>query len=236
MKHLPRMVLVAVALLALSGVAASSAVAAETLKFVPTSGKFPEKVKGKTSAVTFNEEGTSYGCEATTAEGEITGAKTATLKLKMTNCKISVGQGCNSTGAKSEEIVTQTVPVELVYTSKSKHEAALDLNYQEGHGRKSFASWTCAGTFGETLGIRGQMLAPVTPVNSATLTHTATLAHETGGERQTPATYETEAGTKVLGAYPELDILGTFWSELASVVSKLELTTTAAEGTLEIKA
>jgi hypothetical protein len=230
---------VVVAACALSAVAVSTAAASETLSFVPQSGKFPvKKVTVKGSEVSFTEEETTYTCSSTAGEGEITAAKTAKLKFAFKECRPNgPGSECKSTGAKLAEIVTGTLPVELVYTNKAKHEAALDLNYTAPteKGRKTLASWSCSPPETTGLGIRGSILAPVTPVNTATLTHKLTLkGGKLGVEYQEPRKYETETGEK-FEAFPELNLLG-FWSEDGNVTTGLELTTTSTEGTVEIKA
>jgi hypothetical protein len=233
-----RGIAVLAALAAFAALNAGQALATETLAFVPHSGKFPVKnVSAKASELLFNEEGSSYGCGATTGEGEITSAKAGWLKLKLTGCKEVIShESFNSPGAKAGEVITEKVPVELVYSSKSKHEAALDLNYQAPSEKaKTFMTWELAGYKG--CGVRGPVLAGVTPVNSAVTTHKAKLQVESSG-LQTLYQYETEAGSKYK-AQPEVNLACDFWGEggVGSTGGQtVELSTTVGEGALEIKA
>jgi hypothetical protein len=82
--------------------------------------------------------------------------------------------------------------------------------------------------------IREGMPGPVSPVNTQTLTHKLKLTSASG--LQTPAKYETEAG-KLYEAFPELAIVGSHYSKGAvTSAPEAELSTPAAEGTVEIKA
>jgi len=223
--------------LALSGVAASTAAATETLSFVPKSGLFPvKKVTMKASTVKFaqGEAIIPYSCGSLTGEGEITGHKTAKMKLTLKTCQqAGGGTTCQSTGAKEKgEIVTATLPVELVYISKAHHEAGLDINY-EG---LQLASWNCVNILGKEstgFGIRHSMLAPITPVNTQTLTYKYTLSESKG--LQTPASYETEAGSS-FEAFPEVALLSTSYSKGAVSTGTQELKFSASEGEVEVKA
>jgi hypothetical protein len=231
--------LAVVATAAISGLSASVAMATETLSFVSQFGIFPLKTTLKGGEVTFHEEGTSYGCSASTGEGQITGHKTGTVKLKLTGCRTMPSfQPCQNT-ATSGEIVSLSLPVQLVYKSKASHEAALDLNYEEPTEefppppKKQLATWHC-GSLNEfgPFGIRGSILAPVTPVNTLTLAHTVKMLEHEG--LQSPSSYETEAG-KVFSAFPELAIFTTTYFK-GAVTGELEMKTIEAEGKIEIKA
>jgi hypothetical protein len=223
------------AIMAFAAINAGQAFATETLAFVPHSGKFPVKgVTVKASEVFFNQEGTTYGCGATTGEGEITSAKAGSVKLRLTNCKEPAsGTTFNTPGAKAGEIISEKVAIQLVYASKEKHEAALIVN----SGEKLFMSWEIAGFGYKGCGVRGPVLGAVTPVNSAVLTHTLKLKVSVSG-LQTPSKYETEAGGKST-ALPETNLFCSVWSQggLGTTGGEnVELTTNATEGALEIKA
>lgn len=223
-----------IGVIAFAGLGGGQAVAAETLAFVPHSGKFPvKKVTVKGGGVLFHEDGDVIGCgSTTTGEGEITGPKIAWLKLHFTGCKENFGTEFHTPGAKNEEVITEKLPVELVYTSKEHHEAALDLNNKSG----TFATWEYPG-FYSGCGMRGPVLSPVSPVNSSVLTHTLTLHVTTSGEEiQTPSRYESEAGTK-FSAVPEVNMFCSgFLNGGITNEGKLEISTSAAEGAVEIKA
>jgi hypothetical protein len=230
------MLAVMIGVLALAGLAgASSAVAAETLSFIPASGKFPVKTTVKGGIVALQVESNGYDCTSVTGEGEITGHKTGKMKFKFKGCGTGITE-CQS-GAVKGEIVTETVPVELVYISKEHHEAGLDFNYEEPTEgfpppAHQFASWSCGG-FGK-YGIRRSIIAAVTPVNTSALSHTKFSENGTHHGIQNPIAYETEAG-KRFEAFPEMALVTEKYSE-GSLASQLEMTTTAGEGKIEIKA
>lgn len=232
-------VLAALAVFALSGVAASSAAATETLSFVPQSPKFPVKVTVKGGEVLFTEESISYGCSSVTGEGEITSHKAAKIKFTFKHCfSVQLGLECKSSGAAKEEIKTGNLPVQLVYISKAKHEAALDINYQVPSEEfpppphNQLASWECGLVSG--MGARWSIIGAVTPVNTSTLSHTVKLAQSSPGI-QKPTKYETEEA-KTYEAFPELNLLGGTKYFQGSVTDELEVTSVAGQGTVEIKA
>jgi hypothetical protein len=228
-----------VAVLALSGLTAGQAAAAETLSFVPQF-KFPLKASVKGNFMTFYEGSEAYGCESVGGELEVTGHKTAKIKLVLKGCNTPTGAHCQSEGAASGEIKTASLPVELVYTNKEHHEAGLDINYAEaGKTAGQLAAWGCKGILGgETkgLGIRGSLIAPATAVNVQAATHTLTLSHVAKSETQSPRSYETEAG-KLYAAFPELALVASEdYLEGSVTDEKIEVTSIAGEGNLEIKA
>lgn len=233
-----RGIAVLTAIAAFAAVNAGQAFATETLYFLPQSGKFPiKKVAVKGSVMLFTEAGATSqrSCTSVTGEGEITNRRTAKLKLTLKGCG-AINSLCHSKGAAEGEVVTGTLPVELVYTSKEHHEAALDINYEEpGTGTKQLISWECtSGLLGEIPGgVRGSILAPVTPVNSMVATHALSLKAKE--ERQTPSTYETETGSK-FEAFPEVSLLAPETYAKGSMTGSLELTTSKEEGNVEIKA
>src|ERR1700677_1732767 len=77
-----------------------------------------------------DESGQNFPCYDGSGEGEIaTGGPTATIKLHFKSCYSFNDSLCTSSGAERGEVVTNSIPVRLVYLSKEKHEAALVLNY-----------------------------------------------------------------------------------------------------------
>jgi hypothetical protein len=192
----------------------------------------------KGSKVAFDEAGGhSYSCEVSKGEGKITGKKTATATLTLNKCSAPLGATCQSTGASIEEIKTGTLPVELVYTSKANHEAGLIFNYEatKKNPLTTFASWYCESLLGGKttgLGVRGSIIAPVTPVNTKTGSYTTKF--EATKEVQSPTTYETETGEK-LTAFPELALISEHFAE-GAMTNQWTLTNIASEGEFEIKA
>jgi hypothetical protein len=248
MNHKSRMLVAVVAALVLSGALASQALATETLSFISQSGLYPIKsvtVKSHSGySIEFYQEKTGYyGCGSLTGEGEFTSHKAGKMKFTFKECNLPTGGKCQSSELTPGEIKTGTLPVELVYTNKAKHEAALDLNYEEPTEvfppptRKTFAKWECRNGLATTKsGIRGSILVPITPVNTQSNAFKLGLVAEKGV--QTPSSYETEAG-KVYKAFPETALISTteFYSEGAvGSMQPLELTTPKIEGTFEVKA
>jgi hypothetical protein len=216
--------------LTLTAIAATTATAAlPEFSYVKI---FTPKFTLKGGKTQFEAGSEAYKCEASSGEGSVTGAKTATAKLTLTGCSIGV-ESFQSPGAKKGEVKTGTLPVELVYTSKASHEVGLVFNYEAT--KKSpltqFASWEFAGFAGK-LGVRGPIIAPATPVNTKTNTYTVTFSGSKG--LQTPASYETEAGGKA-SAFPELALISEFY-EQGAVENKWTLTDIPSEGEFEIKA
>lgn len=137
------------------------------------------------SDVTFtNVAGESYGCVGSSGEGEITGAKTATVALKWQRCAAG-SKSCTTSGDEAGEITTGSLPAELVYLSKEKHEVGLVVNYDE----TAFASWVCGGI---AHGIHGSILVPIGPVNTAAKSFTMDFTGEKGVQQ--PTSYEGAEG------------------------------------------
>jgi hypothetical protein len=247
MRHKSRMLVAVVAALVLSGALASQALATETLSFISQVGKYPIKSVTVKSAsgygIQFYQEKIGYyGCASVTGEGEFTSHKAGTMKFTFKQCNLGTGGKCQSSELTPGEITTGSLPVELVYTNKAKHEAALDLNYEEPTEvfpptHKTFAKWECSNGLGWTKsGIRGSILVPITPVNTQSNAFKLSLVAEKGV--QSPSSYETEAG-KVYKAFPEMALVSTteYYSEGAAWDTQpLELTTPTKNGTFEVKA
>jgi hypothetical protein len=222
--------------LALSGLAAGQAIAAETLSFAPKSGKFPAKVTFTSGAITFDAEGatTSIECSKGTGEGSVTGHKAATMSLTLTGCGAALGTTCSNTST-TGEIKLTSLPIELVYVSKAHHEAGLDINY--GESPRQIATWKCEqlGVKQTGFGIRGSIVAALTPVNTETYTHAVKLAHNATTEwLQSPTSFENEAGS-VFKSFPELALTSETYRE-GDMVGELTMKTPTEIGEMEIKA
>ena len=180
-----------------------------------------------------------YGCEESSGEGNITGAKTATVKLKFNKCKFDEKE-FQTEGDKKGEITTGTLPVELVYTSKAKHEVGLIFNYESPaakeklEGPNRFAAWEITIVVGHPIHaeIRSGAIAPTTPVNTKTESYSITLA--ISEEKQNPRYYESETGGSIRFA-PEMSLLGGMFTE-GGLSDKFTLTNLPYDGNFEIKA
>jgi hypothetical protein len=227
------------AIAAFAAINAGQAFATETLSFSPLSNKFPVHASVKGGSLTLTQEGEkTIVCSKSSGEAEITGHKTAKIKLTLSSC----GSGfstCNTHGAASGEIKTEALPVELVYVSKEKHEAGLDINYQTPPAEKGqLVSYECEllGSKQTGYGVRGSIVAPVTPVNTDVMTHKAKLAkNATYAWIQSPVSYETETGTS-FKAFPEVALTSPNTYYEGSVTDELEITSLESQGPVEIKA
>jgi hypothetical protein len=172
----------------------ANALKAPASKFTTTGGS----VKFETTS------GTNYGCSTSSGKGEFLTAKTATITLTFKGCSDN-GFKCTSEGAEAGTIATASLPVELVYLSKEKHEAGLVVNY---HGT-SLAKWRCEGGV-SSAGIDESIVVPITPVNTSTKSFTIDFAGKSG--IQQPSWYESAEGTKITD-YPTMSLLGDGYQE-----------------------
>jgi hypothetical protein len=131
-------------------------------------------------------------CTASHGEGEITGPRSTVSKYRFTGCTAK-GAKCESAGASNdEEITTGSIDAELVYIDQGRHEVGVLLNPLGG----TYIAFTCGGIPAEG---QGPFLAPVSPINEAATSFTATLSQSESV--QTPDEYESENG-ELLQAIP----------------------------------
>ena len=79
------------------------------------------------------------------------------------------------------------------------------------------------------------IVGAVTPVNTSTLSHTLKLSENTTLHTQNPTAYENEAGKRFVEVFPEMALETEKYFE-GAMTSTLEMTTTAGQGAIEIKA
>jgi hypothetical protein len=157
--------------------------------------------------------GLSYSCGGSSGEGEITGVKTATIALKFAGCGVD-GVKCTSEGDESGVITTGSLPAQLVYLSKEKHEVALVVNYHE----TNFASWVCLGS---NQGIHGSIIVPLSPVNTPSKSFTMDFAGKEGVQQ--PSSFEGAEGGKV-AASPTMALVSEIYYQ-ASLEDSMTLAT-----------
>jgi hypothetical protein len=138
---------------------------------------------GKSAFV--DTEGSAVECESGVAEGKLTGPQTSVFTLSseiFKGCELqSYGKPCETSGAAHGEIRGESsAQAELVYLSKAKKEAGLLLT--------PHIPLASCGTLG--LRLTGTLLAPITPVNTATTTYAVPFAESAG----TPANSKYEGG------------------------------------------
>jgi hypothetical protein len=191
------------ALALVAAVAVSVATATAASAALP---EFSKAIRGTTGdPVTFTLKGgiaqlnvpnvENFSCGSSTGTGSITGAKSGTAKLTFHECGSALRR-CQSPGAESGTIVTETLPFALVYTEKEPaKKVAIDFN-RKGEKLVTFScglnKWT----------VRHAILAPVTPIN--TLTKTFTTAFTVSNGLQTPTENYNEELTGVEKSFPEI--------------------------------
>jgi hypothetical protein len=186
----------------------------------------PPANKFKTGGASVHFESTSginYGCTSGSAEGQFTGVKTATVSFKFIGCGDG-GSACTTEGDESGEITTASMPAQLVYLSKAKHEAGLVVNYHEE--TPQIATWSCPGAV--DAGIQGSIIVPIAPVNTKTKSYTLHFVGTKGVQQ--PSAFE--GVEEKFSAFPEMSLLGDGYQE-GSLESPLEFKDVEA---IEVKA
>lgn len=180
------------AVLALGAVSAAPALASSLPEFGKlNSGNRKLTLTSSSEAKLETVTGFTFRCGSSSGTGELTGAKTATIAFKFTGCGVNRAS-CTTSGDNEGEITTPSLPAELVYLSKEKHEAGLVVNYQQ----TDLAAWECeAGSPG---GIHGSIIVPISPVNTSTTSHTLDFVGKEG--TQQPTSYENAEGKKASAA------------------------------------
>jgi hypothetical protein len=172
--------------MALLLVPAGASAASPVLEFVVPGHSFPISFITEGGAVSAQMAGfqTLVHCAASHGEGEVTGPRSTVSKYQFTGCSAE-GQKCKSAGAKEEEITTGPIDGDLVYIDQAKDEVGILLN----PGGGTYISFECGGESAEG---KGSFLAPVSPLNTETMSFTATLTQS--NSVQTPDEYEGEKG------------------------------------------
>jgi hypothetical protein len=221
-KHRSRWLLVLVVFSLLALVPVASASAAQPEVEVEAGQKFPIEFtySGGTTEIT-NTAGNAIKCSSGFGEGAFTGAHAGIMTLTLSSCAtVPFGTSCTTSGQTTGKIKTASMPIVPVYIKKSTHEVGLDINYAEpGHEPAHMAQFVCGSSEGW---IGGSALAPVSPVNTFTTSHTLTLAGSSGIQK--PSAYENESGGQV-SAFPKGVLIGTATGSLSINVAGGTLTT-----------
>jgi hypothetical protein len=173
---------------------AGASAASPVLEFVPHGASLPVSFTTEGGPVIAELAGFSkvVHCTGSAGEGEITGPRRAVAKYEFTGCVAQTGPtveaDCASEGANPKEIRTGPIAAELVYLDQAKREVGILLNPDGG----IYMTFECGG---ESTKARGPFLSPVTPVNEAASSFTATLTESNA--LQTPDEYENAAGEKL---------------------------------------
>jgi outer membrane lipoprotein SlyB len=156
-KGLPALLAVALCALGVSAATASSALAAPEFK-PATAQKFTD-TSGESKLESTSH--TTITCTASTSVGEITGAKTVGgVVVKFTGCKQGT-PNCQSTGAATGEIITNTLTGSLTGTEAAPTETLSGPENAEKH--KEFVKFKC-GTV--AVAVTGEVTGVVKPIKT----------------------------------------------------------------------
>jgi hypothetical protein len=198
-----RMVVAFAGVLAISGIIASSALAA-----LPEYTSLLKNSFTLTGAeVTLEQSGgiTGLHCKKVTGPYELLNVKEFTGKIAFKECSAALAGSCTTPGAAEGEITTNTgIVMRLAYLSKAIHEVGLIINYNYKSPKEAltFATFKCKKFLTEAV-VRGPMVAKLTPINESTRDLIVGLAGSGGSQKITQ--YENESGEKVT-ASPEMSI------------------------------
>jgi hypothetical protein len=183
-----------------------------------TGEKFPVTIEGTQhgTADLSTSGGNFIECKEHKSQGEITGAKAASLTIELTGCRL-VGPevSCKTEGSPAEHIVLPGSGT-LVYISKSTKKIGLLFNLPE-------VVYECEDGLGG--GIRGSIVIPVTPINTKTTKFDLPI-HGAKGVQE-PTEYENEK-SEVKKARFEMEATAGFTTAALQVEGENPLTTSKA--------
>ena len=198
-----------VAVLALGAVVAASAMAAAPPEFKTGTGEnFPVKFEkhgtGEPRLETKARQWILCGESKTT--GEITAAKTVSVKMEWTNCFGPLRESqVNSKGSPAGTVVIKGSG-SLVFINKAKEQVGIALKLEETTVENPAKEYEFI--------LLGHLVVPITPLNTKTFEVDLPLHAKSAGTQEF-TTYENEKGETV-SAFPEFDFGGGF--ETASYV------------------
>lgn len=182
MKHIKTAGLILVAMFAMSALATGAASAEPMLpRLTAKGGELVKKKYTSTSGPSTLETGKNGAvkCKAGTDTGETTGPRTGTSTVKFTGCE-SASIKCNTSGAKSGEIITKATS-KLVYINEAKKTVGELLTAAES---------TIECTFLQSLKVKGSVIGELTPVGVEQEEFTLAFKQKKGV--QEPTQYEEE--------------------------------------------
>jgi hypothetical protein len=189
-----RLSVVMVFALAIMGATVASAGAAGTIPIFEF--EFPEFIAPAGGQVIMETPtlGTVVTCTSTTGSGEVSSFKSFSVTFRFTGCTAKIGAipvgKCTSAGLAEGEITTKGLVATPEYISKASHEVGMIFNYQ--HGSSTVASFTCPGN---TVSIRGEFMAKITPINTLVTNFPLALNGTKGTQELTQ--FENEKSEKV---------------------------------------
>lgn len=154
MRYARRLTIVSTIVLAVCGIGSATALGALP-EFVPGP---PAGIESLVKATKFETVGKAVvKCKKGNDSGEVTGAKTISLKIHLVECSIP-GALCTSPGAAPGEIITSTLTGTLGYIEKKSKAVGLDLTSLSG----AFTVFMCGATPFEAI---GSVIGRIKPVN-----------------------------------------------------------------------
>jgi len=159
-------------------------------EWIPGPGSSP-KFTGKSAAVVLETTGgKKVKCASSTSEGEYTGAKSATLGLKLSGCAIVKGGACQTAGANAGEVTAGGLQAQLGFIRdvEQNGEFLPSVGWDLSHAG-SIVSAEC-GTGKESLVVSGSVIAPISTIDKMTASYTLKYSQAAG--KQTPEAFEEE--------------------------------------------
>jgi hypothetical protein len=154
MKRLRSVAFCSVAVVAMSAVVAASASAA----LPEFGGPFPKPFKSKGGTAVIETAGIKLTCTALTDVGEVLGAKTGEVTVRLTGCSGDTFP-CTSPGAAQGEMVTSELTTTLGYINAAKREVGIAL---AAVSPTPFDEFECAGF---KIVVEGSVIGKLTPIN-----------------------------------------------------------------------
>lgn len=172
MRHMIKTLSLSLAAVFVFGAMAAASASASQPKAELESGAFPVSFTGSGGAGKLETvaEGTkvrTVNCTGNNSSGKISGATTiSAATVKFTGCTATgpfgIKLGCKTSGAATEEIVTNALKGTLFYIKSGSSEAGVDLEPESG---TEFAKFVCGGI--QEISVTGSVVGKLTPVNAA---------------------------------------------------------------------
>ncbi len=150
-----------------------------------------KKFTGKTTTATLETTGgKKVKCTSSTAQGEYTGTKSATLGVTLNGCAIVKGGTCQSGGAGAGEITASGLSAQLGFIKDVEENGEFhpSVGWDLTHS-PTIVSAEC-GTGKESLVVTGSVIAPISTLDKMTASYTLKYSQAAG--KQSPEAFEEE--------------------------------------------
>jgi hypothetical protein len=148
-------------------------------------GTFPTNFTSHSGEAVLKAATSKVKCVSTSNTGQITGAKTGTVLVTFSGCKLSGTFPCKSPGAGAEEIMTFSLDMTLGYISSATEDVGVDFKGLGGAEKNLLAEFECndEGTLIPAK-IKGSVIGLITPLGASTLTFTLNFAENETTKKQ----------------------------------------------------